>query len=371
MATTVNWATKIINVGRADLLLIQASPEIRQMDLDAFRLDLKALEAGEEGMSYLDTHTHNTTVTVGGVTLARVIEIINGYTVTFEDGQYAVNLVGANSNVADVANVNQVSVRSANSAGLTYSDAINKQSFLGGAVYIDPVDGLPGTSFPRGTPTDPVDNFADAKLIAEANNFNHFVLDGQLTLSISEDTDGSTWEGRGPVHSDLTLSGGNIDGSDLQRLLLSGQSNGVTSMNECLLNGITDFKGSAKECQIRGNITVDATNTSLISFTFCSSSVAGSGTPVLDFNSAACDGEFRFYSGGIEIRNFNQGQNLSIDVLAGHVKIASSCTSGAILIRGSCKVTDESAGATVNVDDATNIELKQIKLNTNLIPATL
>ena len=52
------------------------------------------------------------------VTRGRVVEIINGYTVTFEDGQYAVNLTGANSNISDVANVNQVSIRAANSAGL-------------------------------------------------------------------------------------------------------------------------------------------------------------------------------------------------------------------------------------------------------------
>jgi hypothetical protein len=69
-------------------------------------------------MAYPDTHRHVAPVSLGGVTLARIIEIINGYTVTFEDGQYAVNLVGANSNVGDVVNVNQVSVRSANSVGL-------------------------------------------------------------------------------------------------------------------------------------------------------------------------------------------------------------------------------------------------------------
>jgi len=50
-----------------------------------------------------------------------VVEIINGYTVTFEDDSYAVNLVGANSNIADVVNLNTVSVRAANSAGLIQS----------------------------------------------------------------------------------------------------------------------------------------------------------------------------------------------------------------------------------------------------------
>ena len=118
MAITINWLTKVINVPRADMALVQASPEIRQLDVDAFRLELKDIE-DSEGMPYVDTHRHVSTITVGGVTLARVVEIINGYTVTFEDGQYAVNLVGANNNIGDVTNVNQVSVRSSNSAGLT------------------------------------------------------------------------------------------------------------------------------------------------------------------------------------------------------------------------------------------------------------
>ena len=119
MAITINWITKVINVSKADLELIQSTPtEIRAMDLNWFRLELKNLEDDVEGMTFVDTHKHNPPIIVGGVTLARVVEIINDYTVTFENGQYAVNLYGANSNVGDVINVNQVSIRSANSAGL-------------------------------------------------------------------------------------------------------------------------------------------------------------------------------------------------------------------------------------------------------------
>ena len=116
MAISVNWATKVISVPQS--YLSHLGGVIYELDLDALRLDLKALEAGEAGMSFLDTHSHNTTVTLGGVTLARVVEFINGYTVTFEDGQYAVEAKGANSNIADVMNLNQVSLRTFNSAGL-------------------------------------------------------------------------------------------------------------------------------------------------------------------------------------------------------------------------------------------------------------
>lgn len=119
MATTINWPTGVISVLRADMTLVQSTPfEIRELDLNAFRLRLDDLQDDADGQVWATTHRHNTTVSVGGVTLARVIEIINGYTVTFENGSYAVNLVGANSNIGDVLNLNTVSVRAANSAGL-------------------------------------------------------------------------------------------------------------------------------------------------------------------------------------------------------------------------------------------------------------
>ena len=120
---TINWPTGVISVPKADMTLVSSSPfEIRELDINAFRLTLKNLEDDDQGQVWATTHRHNTTVDVGGVTLARVVEIINGYTVTFENGTYAVNLVGANSNIGDIVNLNTVSVRASNSAGLTEPD---------------------------------------------------------------------------------------------------------------------------------------------------------------------------------------------------------------------------------------------------------
>ena len=125
MAVTIDWETHIINVPKADLTLLQSTPtEIRGMDVDWFRYQLKDIEDNVEGQPFPDTHRHNTEVILGGITLARVVEILAPYTITFEDGQYAVNLSGANNNVADRANVNQVSIRSSNSAGLTSTASV-------------------------------------------------------------------------------------------------------------------------------------------------------------------------------------------------------------------------------------------------------
>lgn len=116
MAITIDWATKVISVPKADMTMNSATSYT--LDVDAFRQTLKSLEDDADGMSFLDTHRHNTEVTLGGVTLARTVEIINGYTITFEDDAYSVTLTGANNNIADVMNLNTVSLRANNSAGL-------------------------------------------------------------------------------------------------------------------------------------------------------------------------------------------------------------------------------------------------------------
>lgn len=113
---SVDWGNRIINVPQSYLSFISGSSYL--LDTNMLRLDLKALEASDAGMPYPDTHRHNTTVTISGVQYARTLEIINGYTVTFEDGLYSVSLTGTNNNILDVNNFNNVSIAANNSAGL-------------------------------------------------------------------------------------------------------------------------------------------------------------------------------------------------------------------------------------------------------------
>jgi hypothetical protein len=122
MAISINWSTKVITVPQADLTLLSGSSY--ELDVNDFRLALKDIEDNTDGMAFLQTHNHNPPVNVGGVVLARVVEIINGYTVTFEDvgSPYSVSLVGCNNNIPDVVNLNNVSIRSNNSAGLVQLD---------------------------------------------------------------------------------------------------------------------------------------------------------------------------------------------------------------------------------------------------------
>ena len=120
MAISINPATKVITIPKSYLTLVGGT--FYTLDTDAFRLDLKAIEDNEGGITFLKTHLHNTEVTVAGTTFARSVEILPPYTITFEDGQYTVQLNGSNNNIFDVGNgilnQNQVQIISTNSAGL-------------------------------------------------------------------------------------------------------------------------------------------------------------------------------------------------------------------------------------------------------------
>lgn len=119
MAIQIDWGTHVITVPKADTTLVDSGPpEIRSLDVEQFRLDLKALEDDEYGMSEPDILEHYTSYTISGVTYAHAYLILAPYTVTFENGSYVVVLSGENNNIQERTNLNNVQTAQQNSAGL-------------------------------------------------------------------------------------------------------------------------------------------------------------------------------------------------------------------------------------------------------------
>lgn len=350
MPISVDWPTKVINVPKDYTTLVQLVPfEIRELDIDNFRLDLRELEAEFQGMGWERTHNHNTTVTVGGVTLARVIEVVNNYTITFEDGTYAVNLVGANSNIADVTNLNNVQVRSANSAGLTFSQQINNQAFVGNKVYIDVDDGESGNRFPKGTPTDPTNNLADAIIIGLNFNFNSFDLTGQLSIPLIQDINKQLWCSSSVIKGDLTLNNSSTLSTKFRSLTVSGQQNGRSDFEGCYLpSGLTGLEGFYDGCGLKGTFTFAANPMESVDLYDCFSLVTDTTTPIFDLAGSQTDVNLRGYTGGIELQNITNSNIVVVDVKSGIVLIDPTCTQGTIIIRGDCTVK--------NASDSTEME---------------
>lgn len=118
MAYSVDWNTLVITIPKADTTLVAAGPpEIRALSINDLWTELHAIQQSEQGIVHLDIFLRRPARTLAGVTYAPELEIINGYTLEFEDGQYAVNVIDGNSNVSDVQVRNQVGVNTANSAG--------------------------------------------------------------------------------------------------------------------------------------------------------------------------------------------------------------------------------------------------------------
>ena len=356
MAISIDWGTKVISIPRADMTLIQSVPtEIRQLNLDTFRLALRNLEDSDDGMAFERTHKHNTSVTVGGVTLARVIEMINGYSVTFEDGQYAVNLVGANSNVGDVVNVNQVSVRSANSAGLQDLSVILSAAY-GGEICIDTINGQAGTDVPIGTRTQPVNNFDDAKILALKEGARTIRILESTTLSNTDFSDGYVFTSDNPGVTVLTVDpSANVQYCEFNNVSVQGTADGNNVYRNCVLLDISFTSGFIFQCSLNGNIQINGGE--LLALLSCfSNRLAGTQQPIIDFNG---NGQLilRDYQGAIELRNHTDTSgdgDLCLDFSSGVCIIHSSVTAGYIPVRGVCRVVDNSTGTANVIDETVN-----------------
>ena len=68
MAVSVDYATKIITIPKADLTLVTGT--LYELDTEALRRELAALQDDEEGIWADTMYTHNTEVTVAGTTFA-------------------------------------------------------------------------------------------------------------------------------------------------------------------------------------------------------------------------------------------------------------------------------------------------------------
>lgn len=347
MALSVDPLTFVISIPKADLSLIQTNPtEIRELDLNLFRLDLKAWEADGDGLAggitFLKTHEHNTEVQLGGITYARVIEILSPYTITFEDGQYAVNLAGANSNVGDRINVNQVSVRSQNSAGLISSKAIEYSSF-GGLILIDQVNGSLGTTFPAGTIQSPVKLTSDAKLIADFRGMKHIKFLGAGLLTTGDEFDDFIIEGISPTLSQITVdAAADVVNSEYRRATITGTLDGGSTIRECEITTINYVNGTIYDTTIGpGTITLGGAARAL--FINCSSAVPGTSTPIINGGGSGQTLALRNYSGGLKLVNKTGTDEWSIDLNSGQIILDSATVtgSGTIVVRGIGKLVDE------------------------------
>lgn len=359
MAIDVDWAGTATNpyrifIPRADLTLVQASPEIRELDVDVFRKDLRTIEATVAGAPWPETHRHQTEAALSGTTFARIVEILAPYQVEFEDGQYSVRAVGANHNILDVKVNNQVSLAVFLSSGLINSPDILFASFNGG-VLVDPnnTTGLAaaGTTHPSGTRRRPVNNFADALTIASEFGLSTLYILGQgITLDGGLDFRGLRIEGSSPNAASVSVSAAaQVEGCEFAGLTLDGVFDGLVLIERCELGNASMVEGLISGCGLSGTITLSAgTKLTILD---CYDNIAGVGTPVIDFGGVGMPVILRNYQGAMTMRNKSGSDEVSVDLTPGRLVLESTVTGGAFLVKGIGSPTDDQSTGTAALDE--------------------
>jgi len=226
------------------------------------------------------------------------------------------------------------------------AERLKRMSFSG-KVYVND-GGVAGTTFPLGTPTNPVSNIADALTIAATRNIRHFHIYGTFG-AITETLSGYWIEGHvGPLGAPfLTLAAGVANvGTTFNRCMITGAANGwAVYENNCLLTNLTGVQGLIQNGNLNGTIKLGS---GITNFDRC----ATIGGPItLDIDDIAA-GSCIMHNiiGTVTLANLDTAGTIKIYSGDGaNITIANTCIAGIVNIYGNCNVTDNSgAGCTVN-----------------------
>jgi len=339
MALTVDYSVTpfLITVPKSDLTLESGTQY--KLTVDEFWILLRDFTDEQTTMAqpklYSRIPATSSTPSITTIDLAY-------YAIEFEDGLYSVNIISGNTNIREAEVKNQVSVNTNNTTGFIDPTYLEYSTF-GGGVSVDALSGITGTAYPKGTPSQPVNNFTDALIIAEARGFKTFMVAGDATIDGGNDFTDYNFIGHGQNLSTFTLGNAavlvNCSFFDAQ---LTGILDGDTNVEECIINNLTFVSGVLERCLLSEGTTVLGGGSTAY-FIDCKSGVTGAGTHIIDCGGSGQPLAIRNYNGGIKIINKTGAEAISIDLNSGQVILSNTTvTNGTIVVRGIGKLVDES-----------------------------
>ena len=349
MAYSVNWDTRVINIPKSDLADLGGG--VYKLDLELCHQELRRLEWDFfQGFSRTLILEYVPPLLAGGVIYARFVLLSNGYTITFEDGQYAVNFDGANTNIQDYTNVNQVSIRPNNSAGLQDLSTLLASAYQG-RVVIDVINGQSGTAVPVGTLGKPVNNIPDAVEIASVLGLGEIHVIGNIVLDSGDDVNGFRLVGQNPTRTYITiLPAAATLSCELREATVIGTLDGNATLRDCVLGPVDYVNGSVIHSGMTNSPVLLGGNASAI-FAQTFSLVPGYDTPTIDLGGSGQSLGVRGHIGGLKIINKTGEDPCSIDMVSGHLIVDETCATGDIYTRGTFYLTDNSGpGCTVHIE---------------------
>jgi len=231
-------------------------------------------------------------------------------------------------------------------------------------VTINVISGCTGIKFPCGTKQLPTNNLDDAISIANSRGIKVLSVVGNLTINYNHDISEFIIQGQSQAFSTITLETGCItEKTQFRSCTLIGEVNGAIEANNCELGemgnnisnvGTTTAATMFNNCIIH-NIDLSSTATEELILNNCASADPSDihpFHPLINHNNSTVEIGIRNYFGGIMFANMtDQYGRHSVDMSSGRVHIQSTCTEGAMTIRGITLLLDESGpNFTVNAE---------------------
>jgi hypothetical protein len=214
-------------------------------------------------------------------------------------------------------------------------------------IFVDPINGTNGSVYPFGIRQHPVKNITDILAVSANYNLSKVHVLGSLTINGGEDISGFTFISDRSLGNIVTIiAGATTNGTYFENLTVSGTMNGAVRYTTSVLGTINNFDGGAKNCLLTGNLNITGNGANYL--TDCDTYVTDATLKQIDvgdklLNIIRCRGNY-------EIINKTSSSIVTIDLFAGHIKIASSCVSGIITVSGLVRLIDESSAGCYVID---------------------
>ncbi len=282
----------------------------------------------------------DSTITAGEIVIRGIGEVTNnaGGTATV-DTTYLVSPPSLADAILDDDLADHVTVGTVGGAlmAAAYNDAI----------YIDIVNGQSGTSFPIGTAKYPVNNFADAKVLASLHNIRKFHLFSSLTIGATENLNDYIFEAPENIDAEIFLTSGcSTTNARFSNLLIKGTFNGKAYIERCTLSEIFNFSGIVLDSVIMDNISLIDPTTSTLFFNCSGGKMENS---PININIGDANLTIAGWQGPIKLAGKTGTSETAIDIMAGTVEIDSTCVAGTIVLRGVGLLVSDSSGPNCTV----------------------
>lgn len=229
-----------------------------------------------------------------------------------------------------------------------------------GLVCVDETSAFSGTGIaangsPIGSRSAPVNNWADALLIAVERGLNSFnvITDSVIT---GGDFSGGYQFRADRLNTMLTINAGaNVTGCSVTHITLNGELDGLNHIFDAEVETLTDASGEFSRCDLDSTVAINGD----IHVINCYSGVAAEGYPSIT-NIGTNEVIVRDQRGSIGVDGMTGGSH-SIGVYGGRLVIEAGNSGGTIYVRGDpYEITDLSGGAVTLVDQTGSQRLHEI-----------